>query len=239
MLLVQRDTFFEFFQAGLRAGFEFHSPALVLSRCRKLHADARRGWMDLSDVIGEKAGTLEVKAYLQALGDAANAVAEMNGAPLAERRLLLDFPARAQAAERPDFTAALFSLLGAGQLDPSVVSGWLHPWKSAFLAAAENIKVDPRIHAARLNYYEKAIRSLLEGDTPLGGLWPLILTWTLAVNVLDESMRTFWSEACHQLGVLGPSLNERVAGLDKYLDDVEIRLDEIAVANGLETSTSL
>jgi hypothetical protein len=239
MLLVQRDTFFEFFQAGLRAGFEFHAPALVLGRCRKLHADARRAWLHLSDINGEKAGVLEVRRYLQALSHIANAVAELNGGPLAERRLLLDFPARAQAAERPDFTAALFSLLGAAQVDPSVLANWLEPWKTAFLAAAENLKVDPRIHAARLNYYEKAIRSLLEGDTPLGGLWPLILTWTLAANVLDEPMQISWSDTCHQLGLLGPSLSERIAGLDKYIDDVEIRLDEIASTQGLETSTSL
>jgi hypothetical protein len=239
MLLLQRDTFFEFFQAGLRAGFEFHTPSLVLARCRTLHAEARRVWMDLEDVSGERAGALEVKRYLLALGDTANTVAELNGGPLGERRLLLDFPGRAQAAERPDFTAALFNLIGAGQVDSSILSKWLEPWKAAFLAAAEAGKVDVRIHAARLNYYEKAIRSLLEGDTPLGGLWPLVLTWTLAVGVLDEAMQGLWSDACRQLGLIGPSLNERVAGLDKYIDDVEIRLDEIAAANGLETSTSI
>jgi hypothetical protein len=124
-------------------------------------------------------------------------------------------------------------------VDPSVLANWLEPWKTAFLAAAENLRVDPRVHAARLNYYEKAIRSLLESDTPLGGLWPLILTWTLAANVLDEPMQIFWSDTCHQLGLLGPSLTERITGLDKYIDDVEIRLDEIASTQGLETSTSL
>jgi hypothetical protein len=239
MLLLQRDTFFDFFQAGLRAGFEFHTPSLVLARCRKLHAAARSGWMDLMEVVGEKAGAQEVKRYLLALADTANTVAELNGGPLGERRLLMDFPARAQAAERPDFTAALFNLIGAGQVDSSILAKWLEPWKSAFLAAAEVGKVDVRIHAARLNYYEKAIRSLLEGDTPLGGLWPLILTWTLAVGVLDEPMLSVWSDACRQLGLLGPALNDRVSGLDKYLDDVEIRLDEIAAANGLETSMSI
>src|SRR5260370_162632 len=37
-LLYQREKFFEFVQAGLRAGFEFHSPTLVLQRCRRLLA---------------------------------------------------------------------------------------------------------------------------------------------------------------------------------------------------------
>jgi hypothetical protein len=210
MLLYEREKFFEFFQAGLRAGFEFHAPALVLSRCRKLYAAARKGWLQLADISGEKAGPLEVKRFLAAL-----------------------------AAGRPEFTATLFNLLGAGQVDPSVLANWLEPWRTAFLAAAEIGKVDPRIHAARLNYYEKGVRALLAGESPLGGLWPLILTWTLAISVLDAPPGVFWSDACHQLGLLGPNLSGRVSGLDKYLDEIEERLDEIAAANGLETSQSL
>jgi hypothetical protein len=42
MLLFEREKFFEFYQAGLRAGFEFHSPVFVMGRCRNLHASARR-----------------------------------------------------------------------------------------------------------------------------------------------------------------------------------------------------
>ena len=66
------------------------------------------------------------------------------------------------------------------------MASWLEPWRTAFLAASERANVDQRIHAARLNYYEKAIRALLEGDTPLAGLWPLTLTWTLAASVLEN-----------------------------------------------------
>jgi hypothetical protein len=238
MLLYEREKFFEFFQAGLRAGGEFHAPAFVLGRCRKLYASSRKGWTDLMDVRGENAGASEVRRFLQALGEAANTVAELNGGPLAERRLLRDFPARAQAAERPDFTATLFNLLGAGLIDATVLANWLGPWKQAFLAATEQAKVDPRVHAARLNYYEKAMLALLEAETPLAALWPLLLTWTLAASVLDETLNIAWTEACHQLGLLGSDLQGRIAGLDKYLDEIEVRLDEIAAANGLETSTS-
>jgi hypothetical protein len=74
---------------------------------------------------------------------------------------------------------------------------------------------------------------------PLTALWPLIHTWTLAANVLEEEQIKSWKSACQQLGLLGTGFRERVTGLDQYLDEIEIRLDEIAVANGLETSTSL
>jgi hypothetical protein len=239
MLLYQREKFFEFFQAGLRAGFEFGAPALVLARCRALYAAARKSWFDLSDTSGEKAGAAEVQRYLMAVNDAANAIAELNGPPLTERRLLRDFPARAQAAERPDMAATLFRLLGASLIDAAVLERWLGPWRTEFLAAAERGKVDARIHVARLNYYEKAIRALLEAETPLAGLWPLIHTWTLSAAVLYAPLGGSWAEACQQLGLLGAPLQEKVASLDKCLDEIEIRLDEIATANGLETSTSI
>lgn len=239
LLLFQREKFFDFIQAGLRAGFEFGAPEFVLARCRALYAAARQAWFDLSDLSGEQAGAADVRRYLAAVNDAANAVAELNGGPLAERRLLRDFPLRAQAAERPDFTAALFNLLGAPQIDAAVLESWLQPWRTEFLAAAERGKVDARIHAARMNYYEKGIRALLDGETPLAGLWPLIHTWTLAATVLFEPLGESWTEACQQLGLLGAPLVEKISGLDKYLDEIEVRLDELAAANGLETSTSI
>lgn len=245
MLLYEREKFVEFVQAGLRAGFEFHAPSLVLGRCRKLLAEARKGWIDLTDIGQEKAGPLQVKQYLRVLGYAGNTVAELTGGPLAERRFLLDFPARAQAADCSNFTATQFNLIGASQVDANTLSGWLPDWKNAFLAAAENSRVDQSIHADRLNYYMKAIEALIAGETPLTGLWPLINTWTLAVNAIEpatdpgEAEVGPWKTAVKKLGLLGAGFEERVSQLDLYLDEIEAHLDEIAVANGLETSTSL
>ncbi len=236
MLLSEREKFFEFIQAGLRAGFEFHAPSLVLTRCRKLLADARRGWLDLSDIPADKAGPLQVKQLLRAVEYAANAVAELNGGPLPERRFLLQFPARAEAAERPDFTEKVFNLLGAAQADPATLSTWLPAWGADFLAAAQELKVDASIHAARFNYYEKALQALLAGDTPMTALWPLIHTWTLAAQVLAAQQAGPWQTTCRQLGLLGEGFEQRVSDLDGFLDQIEERLDEIAVASGVETS---
>ncbi len=239
MLLYERERFFEFVQAGLRAGSEFRAPSLVLGRCRKLLAAAREGWVKLGDVDGENSGPAQVWQFLRALNDAANAIAELDGGPLPERRLLADFPARAQAAECPDCIASLFNLLGVGLVDAPTVSTWIPQWKSSFLGAAGVAKVDARIHPDRLNYYEKAMQALLAGESPLAALWPLLTTWTLSVGVMDESARQPWAQACRQLGLLGATLSERVSEFDKYLDDIEVRLDDIAAANGLDTSTSL
>ena len=239
MLLYQREKFFEFVQAGLRAGFEFHAPALVLARCRKLLAESRKGWIDLSDIREDQAGPLQVKQFLRAVDHAANAISELNGGPLAERRFLLEFPARSQSAQRPEFTATLFNLLGASNLDDSsIISNWIPDWKTAFLAASENAKVDQQVHSARLNYYEKAFEALLAGESPLASLWPLIHTWTLAASVLENDQIKPWQTACEQLGLLGNGFEQRVSDLDHYLDEIDIRFDEIAAANGLETSSA-
>jgi hypothetical protein len=238
-LLFQREKFFEFVQAGLRAGFEFHAPALVLQRARKLLAAARREWAGLEEVGQAGAGASAISQYLQAILHAANAVAELGGGPLPERRFLLVLSDRAQAAERPDFAAAVFNLLGAGNLEPAALAGMLPEWKSSFLLAAESPKGDLRVHPARLNYYEKGMKALLEGDTPAAALWPLMNTWTLAVEALGDTHAAAWQAAGTQLGLLGPGFGERLEGLDRYIDEIEARLDEIAVANGLETSTSI
>jgi hypothetical protein len=41
--------------------------------------------------------------------------------------------------------------------------------------------------------------------------------------------------ACEPLGLAGARFAEHVEGLDQFLDEVEILLDEVAAANGLET----
>jgi len=235
MFLYEREKLFDFVQAALRAGSEFESPPLILQRCRKLLNHGRQIWIDLSD-IGDKAGPKEVSKYFKSLFHAANAVAELTGPPIQERRLLLEFPARVAAAERPGMTAGLLGLLGASGLDAETISAWLPAWKSAFVAASESAKADGRINSARLNYYEKAIQAMLGGDRPTAALWPLLQTWTLSAQVLPEAEVKSWQVVFESLGLVGERFAERVEGLDQYLDEIDILLDEVATANGLETS---
>ncbi len=236
MLVYEREKFFDFVQAALRGGSEFEGPALVLARCRVLLDHGRKIWLDLAD-IGPAAGPVQVAKYLKSLFHAGNTVAELNGPPIYERRFLLDFPARAGAAGRPGMAAGMLGLLGAiSGLKARAMSDWLEGWKAAFLAGTESSGVDARIHPARLNYYEKAILGLLESENPGAALWPMLNTWTLAAAALPEEKITPWREVCETLGLAGNKFAERVEGLDQYLDEVEILLDEVASANGLETS---
>ena len=238
MLLFEREKFFEFVQAGLRAGFEFNAPAPALRRSRSLLSHGRQIWRDLLE-IEDIVKPMDVVKYMKSLYHAVNAVAELSGPPLHERRLLLEFPSRAEAAQRPGMTAGLYGLLGASNLDAATINAWLPEWKSAFEAATESSRVDPRIHPTRLNYYEKAAQSMLAGDNPRAALWSLLHTWTLAAEVLPDNALDAWRSACGQLGLNAVGIEEHVNGLDHFLDEVEGLLDELSAQHGLETSTSL
>ncbi|HET9909658.1 MAG TPA: hypothetical protein VFQ23_23630 [Anaerolineales bacterium] len=238
MLLFEREKFFEFIQAGLRAGFEFNAPAPALHRSRLLLAKARQLWRELL-AIEDVVTPGDVLQYMDSLYHAVNAVAELSGPPLQERRLLLDFAQRAETAQRPDMDAALIGLLGGSALDSASISEWLPEWKLAFESAMQDSDVDPRIHSSRINYYEKALREILANDNPQAALWPLWQTWTLAAKVLPNFAQDPWRGVCGQLGFTSQGMEEHVTGLDHFLDEVEVLLDELTAQYGLETSTTL
>lgn len=235
MLLFEKEHFFEFTQASLRA--QFHEPVIVLPRARRLLDHGRQIWMDLADE--SIAGPKQLAKYLKSINHAVNTIAELTGPPLAERRLLMNFPVRADALERSGFAAGLLGLLGAANLDTEAFSTWLPEWQAAFLAASESPKVDPRIHPARLGYYLNAFEAMLGSENPMAALWPMLRTWTLAAAVLPARETETWHAACQRLSLIGDAFAERVQGLDHYLDDIEEMLEDMAAANGIETSDIL
>jgi hypothetical protein len=239
ILLYEREKFFDFVQASLRAGFDFEQPPLMLQRCRKMLSHGRGIWMDLTEVDEASVGPKEVKKYMKSLFHALNAVVELSGPPIQERRLLLEFPARAEASGLTGMAAKAFGLLGASHVDVEKLHLWFSDWKSAFKLASEKTNVDLRINPLRMNYYEKAIKAMLEGDIPFAAIWPLLHTWTLAAEVLEGDHFNFWQKAVSELGLLGSGFAERVDELDHFIDDIEIIFDEIARENGLDVSTGL
>lgn len=150
---------------------------------------------------------------------------------------MLEFADRAETAQRPGMDAALVGLMGASALEPSAIQSWIPDWKLAFESAIESSRVDARIHPARMNYYEKAFLAMLESDKPRAALWPLLQTWTLAVDAVPQE-ESPWRSACGQLGLVA-GMSERVDALDHFLDEVEALLDDLSTQYGLETSTSL
>lgn len=236
LLLYETKHFFEFTQASLRAGFD--EPKSVLKRSYTLLERARKTWMDLQ-LNAETLTPQVLHEYLDALRQAANAIAELSGPPLGERRLLLEFPARAEAIEHPEFTPGLFGLLGGTELVPARLNAWLPAWKNFFSFASEARTADIRVHAERLPYYEKAFIAIINSETPTAALYPMLLTWTLAAEALPENQLADWLSACHELGFSNETIEERLTALDHYLDHIEETIEEMLNAHGFELSEIL
>ncbi len=92
--LYNTQHFFEFVQAGVRAGFD--EPVNVLARARRNAEHARQIWSGLQ--LNRDTGPARLLSYLKSINHAANAIALLTGVPLAERRFQLQFQERASAA---------------------------------------------------------------------------------------------------------------------------------------------
>jgi hypothetical protein len=215
--------FLDFTQASVRG--QFDRPDYVLKRARSQAEHARQIWFGLQDESGQ-AGLAELETYLRAVGHAANAVALLSGSPLTERRFLLDFPARAEAVERPGLYPGLLGLLGAPKAEREQYQSWLAPWEQAIDALPQPVSL-PRLHPDRKLYYLKAFEAILGQEAPQAVLWPLLNTWvdTLGLLPVESPSQAGARAAFEQLGIWGESFVRRVAALDAYLDLVEETLE--------------
>jgi hypothetical protein len=221
--------FFEFVQAGVRAGYD--EPINVLARARRNAEHARQIWSGFQ--LSQETGPALLLAYLKGVNHAANAIALLTGGPLAERRFMLQFQERAAAVGGSDLSLGLLGLLGGVQVDKAILSNFLPEWEKTFMEAASRNQVHANIAAPRLAYYKLAFVAMLEGESPQSAIWPLIHTWTLSAAVLPPTHQSKWRAACETLGLIGEPLNERLEGLDRFLDNVEELLENMAASQGL------
>lgn len=229
--LYETQHWFEFTQAG--AGALFDLPENVISRARKLEAEARQSWSALHSGSGTHPATVLLD-YLIALENAANSIASISGVPLAERRFILQFPERARAVNRPGLSAGLLDLFAPENITDDDLAAWFEPWKDSLRLASQVENVPPRLAAARFAYYERAAAALNE-DSPPAALWLLLRTWTRCILLLPETheMRRSWDQACQAVGLGGDGFEQHLEMLDAYLDAVEETLDRWAEDHGV------
>lgn len=231
--IVFHDTqhWFEFTQASVSA--QFNRPENVIARSRQQSEAARQQWQAIS--AGPRNHQENLMAYLKAIELGVNAIASLSGPPLTERRFLLHFPERALSIGKPGLASGLLGLLGAEHVEPDQIRAWLPFWMAANQALEGLEGIPLRLHPYRRPYYERAFSALLAGDQPAVVLWPMLRTWTLAINCLPVGTvhQAPWQEAC-QLLHLGPDhIDERLSALDAYLDTIEEILDGWANQNGV------
>ena len=212
--------FLDFTQASVRG--HFNRPDYILGRATQQVEHARQIWLGFTSQVKNQPGPRDVLTYLRAIDHAANAVASLDGPPLPERRLLINFPARAEAAGRPGLYPALLGMLGAPQVDREVLKSWLPSWQRALESLPQGA-IPARLHPCRHAYYRRAFEEILDGEKPADVLWPLLRTWAIAAGMLldQEEGQIAWRKACERLGLLGKGFNERVMALDAFLDLVE------------------
>ncbi len=235
ILLYERQPFFEFLQAGVRAGGEFSAPGSICQRAFHLVAESRRGWLALSQVSTWDAK--EMNAWLETLAQAANALMQLNGSPLTERRFLHDFSRRLAELQLQELFSPFLELLGEFSGPLTEVQEWLPHWENDFQTAAQTATRVSDLHPARLQYYLQGIRHYLEGERPGFALWPLLRTWTWAAMVLPDEQRLHWLEFLRRLGWEKGVHSPRLEALDHYLDRVEETLESYANQHGVNLDT--
>jgi hypothetical protein len=223
--------FMDFAQASVRGQFDL--PETVLSRVHSQLEHARQMWLGFDTQMPPDPGPQDVSRFLRAVDHAANAIASLSGAPLTERRFLLDFPTRAEAINRPNFQPALLGIVGAPYVDAAALLSWLEDWQAAYTALPP-ASTPARLHPHRRNYYQLAMRAMLQGGQPHAALWPMLRTWSLSTGLLpaDSPCQPAWRAACERLGLLGVKLPERIQALDAFLDMAEEAVERWAQSAG-------
>jgi len=211
--------FLDFTQASVRG--LFNREDFKVQRARGFLDQARQIWMGLQ-TINITMGPNVVTSYLDAVENAVNAIASLGGEPLTERRLLLEFPERAENLEQSQMVFGVSGLLGAHRVESEEIQAWLPAWEETYDAIPEEAR-PAHLHLDRKDYYLRAFDAMFGSGETKAILWPLLNTWTMAASVLSASNPAFqgWRDTCQKLELLSDDLSERVAALDAFLDQVD------------------
>jgi hypothetical protein len=216
---------YDFTRASATA--QFWKVEHIAARVRSFLTPARKAWADLQeDAIPQ--GIKRTAAYLGALRDLANAAACFSGAPIAERRLVHDLPARAAAAGMHDLPADFVQLFTSSEFNDETFAAWADVYHQLFEALKEAPAAPASMPLFRRAYYEKAVRALYPTN-PAGALWLLLYTWTRAASALPRAEQPFkdWQAASKLLELDSKGIAGRLGALDHLLDTVEEAADRL------------
>lgn len=226
IVLYDSLRWYDFTRASATA--QFWRPENVASRVRSFLVPARKKWNDLEDGNIPQ-GIKRVSAYLGALRDLANAVAVITGAPIAERRLLTELPARTNAAGLTGLFPEFVDLFTSSEVTDENFAAWMESYGLIFDALKEAKAAPVSLAPCRRPYYEKALNDLYP-HSPAAAVWLLAYTWTQAAAALQRTDQLYkdWQAFCRQLELESRDLPARLEAFDHVLDTVEETADRIS-----------
>ncbi len=230
-ILHDPQHFMDFTQASVRG--QFDRPEAVLERAQHLAEQSRQTWLKFA-TNPSPAGPAGAADYLAALENCANALASLEGPPLAERRFLVRFRERVGKLGQPGMYSGLLGLCGATDVTVGQIKSWADQLEADLLAQPE-AGYRPSVHPQRRFYFLQGMGALLETSQPEAAVWPLLRTWTrlAAAAPAGAGVVNNWQAAAQELGLLGEAFEERLQGLDIYLDRVEETLETWGQARGV------
>lgn len=222
---------FEYIQATVRAGF--YQPETVLQRSVPMAEKARQTWLDFQ-LDPQEPDPGRIWSYLQSLEKAANSLALLKGAPLTERRFLLEFPARVADLGYPGMAAGLSDLIAPQLPDLSTRDRWLKDWKSTLKKIGQEEDCPVGLNPIRYDYYTRAVEALM-ADEPAAAIWIMLHTWTRAITSYDADAESLekWGDCLNELGIYGEGFQNSMNQFDRFLDQVEEILEKWADQYGI------
>jgi hypothetical protein len=231
-ILYDTDHWLEFIQAGVSANF--NSPETRYARGQAAAEKARQLWFELEDPQELPFG-IWTDLYYKAVGSAANALAVLNGPALTTRRMLLEFPARAEALGKLELTGELLQLISRVPITPDTFNSWRPVWENALTAAGKHPACPPNLLPARKAYFVNSAAAMVESGTAHAALWPMVETWRQAAQLLSEDIaqEEAWEEFLKTLEIAPAVKEEQIEKLDHFLDHAEAALADLKAEYGL------
>ncbi len=231
-ILYDTDHWMEFIQAGVSANFR--SPEIVYARGQAAAEKARQLWFELEDPQELPFG-LWTDLYYKAVGSAANAIAILNGPALTTRRMLLEFPARAEALGKLELTGELLQLISRAPINAEILNTWRPAWENALTAASKLPDCPPNLLPARKAYFVNSCAAMVESGTAHAALWPMVETWRQAAQLLaeDPAQQEAWQKFLEALEITQSGKNEQIERLDHFLENAEAALAGLKTEYGL------
>ena len=220
IFLYDPDHFFERAQARVRGQFyqsiHTHTRSLAfLDRAR----DAKPG---------NHPDPAWVTQYKHSALEAANALANLGGFPIAGRKMSILLQSRLHELNFEDCWFEFQNLLGISTLQEELIADWITAWEGAFDAAAYH---DPMFNPARKNYFLKSFLSFIDMGIAKEILWCLLTTWSSAIQILheistDDPPHAVWEFALEHLKLSPDHRINRNEELDGFFDHVEKILEK-------------